>query len=460
LPRAAHFDHEIMRLFQQVGIAQAVSPHARPVPAYEFRAADGQVLMRFDHGGDNPSGWSTGYMFHQPGVENALRAQLRDADHAEARLGWRLEGLEQDADGVSAVFAGPDGPATIRALYLVGCDGGASLVRRQVGIELDDYQFDEPWLVIDAKTPPQARLPEISLQICDPARPVTCVPMGPGRHRWEFMLLPGETPDEVLSDAFILPKIAQWNCGQVELERRAVYRFHGLVARQWRLGRVLLAGDAAHQMPPFAGQGMCSGLRDAANLAWKLKAVLRENADPALLDTYQAERDPHVRGIIELAIGMGRMVCTLDATAAALRDQAMLAQRAAGGPGLAAPATRLSGGCLMSGPGAAGEIFPQPWAGAAPERVGLDDLLGDGPWLISRGPIVETAGGSPRVISTADPMLAAMREPLEAWLEAQSAQAVLVRPDRYVFGTGAAAALRQAWSQALAPSPLVLEPTS
>jgi 3-(3-hydroxy-phenyl)propionate hydroxylase len=452
LPRAAHFDHEVMRLFQQVGIAQAVAPHARPAPAYEFRTADGQVLMSFDLSGDNSSGWSTGYMFHQPGIENALRAKLRESEQADARLGCQLESLVQDADGVTAQLSGPDGPVTIRARYLVGCDGGASVVRRELAVALDDYQFDEPWLVIDAKTPQGARLPDVSLQICDPTRPVTCVPMGPGRHRWEFMLLPGETPEEVLSDDFIAPRIAQWDCGEIALERRAVYRFHGLVARQWRVGRVLLAGDAAHQMPPFAGQGMCSGMRDAANLAWKLKAVLRDGADEALLDTYQAEREPHVRSIIEQAIGMGRLVCTLDPAAAAMRDEGMLAQRAAGGPGLPPPASRLEGGCLMRGMTAAGEIFPQPWAGVGADRIGLDDLLGDGPWLISRASVHEGGGIDLRTASTADPSLSAVRAPLEAWLDAQSAEAVLVRADRYVFGTGAPAALRQAWSQALAPS--------
>ncbi len=452
LPRAAHFDHEIMRLFQQVGIAQDVQAHARPAPTYEFRAADGQVLISFDLSGDNPSGWSTGYMFHQPGVEIALRAKLQAAETAEVRLGWRLEAVEQDQDGVTATLAGPQGSSTVRARYVVGCDGGGSVTRRQVGIELDDYQFDEPWLVIDAKASQGATLPEVSLQICDPARPITCVPMGPGRHRWEFMLLPGETPEEVLSDDFILPKIAAWNCGEITLERRAVYRFHGLVARQWRSGRVLLAGDAAHQMPPFAGQGMCSGLRDAANLAWKLEAVLRGAADEALLDTYQAEREPHVRGIIDLAIGMGRMVCTLDVAAAAMRDQQMLAQRAAGAPGLPMPTTRLTGGCLMAGPAAAGELFPQPWTGAGPERIGLDDMLGEGPWLISRSRPDATETGL-LAVSTADPILARVRAPLEAWLDAQAADAVLVRPDRYIFGVGATDALRAAWRQALAASP-------
>ena len=451
LPRAAHFDHEIMRLFQQVGVADEVGRHARPAPAYEFRAADGQVLLRMDLPALASCGWASGYMFHQPAVENALRAKLEQSPLAQVRLAHRFERLDQDADGVTANLQGPDGSSTVRARYVVGCDGASSLVREAIGGALDDYQFDEPWLVIDAVLADAARAPEVNLQICDPARPTTCVLMGPGRHRWEFMLLPGETPEQVLNDAFIAPLIAGWDCGPVQIERKAVYRFHGLVAKSWRSERVLLAGDAAHQMPPFAGQGMCSGLRDAANLAWKLKAVIKDQASSALLDTYQVEREPHVRTYIELAIGMGRVVCTLDRDIAAQRDAGMLAQRAAGAPALppAAPAP-LTGGGFMDGAPAAGTIFPQAVSGHTEPRLRLDDILGAGPWLIAR-----TAAQDLDAIAVADlhaPQLRPFRPALEAWLDHHQAQAVLIRPDRYVFGVGEPRVLAAAYLQALRPA--------
>ncbi|MBI1197031.1 MAG: bifunctional 3-(3-hydroxy-phenyl)propionate/3-hydroxycinnamic acid hydroxylase [Phenylobacterium sp.] len=432
LPRAAHFDHEAMRLFQQLGIAEDVLAHARPVPDYEFRAADGQLLMRFDAPAGRPgAGWRSGYMFHQPGLENALRAKVAAQLGVEVRLGARLLSLSDDGAGVSARIEDAGGERTVRARYLVGCDGGSSVVRTALGVGLFDYGFDEPWLVIDAKVGDGARTPEVNLQICDPERPTTCVLMGPGRHRWEFMLKPGETAEQVLADDFIQPLIATWDCGPVELERRAVYRFHGLVAKAWRVGRVLLAGDAAHQMPPFAGQGMCSGLRDAANLAWKLAAVLK-GADAALLDTYQTEREPHVRAYIELAIGMGRTVCTLDPQVAAQRDAAMLA-RGPKAAGMASP--RLGPGLLMEGDGA-GVLAPQPWA----DGVGLDDALGPGAWLIARGAVPEAPDVT--AVSIDAPRLAPYREALAAWLDAKGAPAVLVRPDRYVFGVGEPAAWR------------------
>lgn len=450
LPRAVHFDHEIMRLFQQLGIADEVARHSVPLPPYEFRTADGRLLMSFPPELEAASGWAGGYMFHQPSLETALRDILATEPQAEVRLDCRFEALAQDAGGVTARVVGPEGPAEIRARYLVGCDGASSPVRQAVGGTLSDYGFDEPWLVVDVTSQPGARTPEVNLQVCDPARPTTCVMAGPGRHRWEFMLLPGETVDDVLQDGFIEALLAPWDCGPVEIERRAVYRFHGLVAERWRTGRVLLAGDSAHQTPPFAGQGMCSGLRDAANLAWKLDAVLTGQADEALLDTYQPEREPHARSLIELAIGMGRIVCALDRDAAASRDREMLARQAAGASPL--PPMRpapFAQGCIWAGTPGAGNLFPQPTWGDGPRRLRLDDGLGDSPWLVSRAP---AAGGPGMVVHHLDePALAPFRADLLHWLDAHGAEAVLVRPDRYVFGTGAPTPLAAAWALALRP---------
>lgn len=453
LPRAAHFDHEIMRIFQRLGVAGEVLRHARPAPGYEFRNRDGQLLVSVrGRSRPSPSGWASGYMFNQPGLERALRGKLEGSPLAAIRLGERFESLEQDADGVSAVIAGPSGPRSLRCRYLVGCDGARSLVREAIGSDLDSYGFDEPWLVIDAVVTPGGRVPEVNLQVCDPARPTTCVLMGPGRHRWEFMMLPGETAEEVLRDDFIQSLLAPWNVGQaIGIDRKAVYRFHGLVAKTWRSGRVLLAGDSAHQTPPFAGQGMCAGMRDAANLSWKLKAVLAEGAEDALLDTYQVEREPNVRAYIELAIAMGRVVCTLDPEVAAARDARMLAALSAGTSPLP-PATPppMAAGILAPGTPEAGMLFPQPWTGTAGEGQGLDDVLGPGAWLIVDGEAPPATGGvAIRIVSLTDAPLAPFRAALAGWLAERGVPAVLVRPDRLVFGTGAPAALLGRFAEAL-----------
>jgi 3-(3-hydroxy-phenyl)propionate hydroxylase len=380
-------------------------------------------------------------MFHQPATEHALRRRLAENPLVSLSTGHRFIGIfDSDERGVSASVAAPDGlEYRVRARFLVGADGGASLVRRIAGIELFDYGFEEPWIVVDATAADESGLPQHAVQICDPRRPTTVMPMSPGRRRWEFMLLAGEQADEMLEDSRIAQLLASHvRPNQVEVVRKAVYLFHGLVAKKWRVGPVLLAGDSAHQMPPFMGQGMCSGLRDAANLAWKLALVCKHSVDPALLDTYQTEREPQVRHIIERAIEMGRIVCTLDGEVARARDEQMLRARSVG-VSIALPSLPgIVDGFVTATP-MAGELFPQPRAHLANGSEGrLDDLMGHEFWLISR-----------RTIGESLPHLKAVQlgvdlfddGTIDNWLRKADAEAVLIRPDRYVYGTGSQAAL-------------------
>lgn len=449
LPRAAHVDHEIMRVFQKLGIAEAIEPSIRPAPPYEFRSASGETLIRMD---PDPmgslSGWAQSYMIHQPGIERALRAAL-EASGVAVRLGHSVVAVNQNRNGVTIML---DDGGTMRTRYVVACDGASSVVREALGITLEDLKFDEPWLVIDALVDALDLLPPVNLQVCDPARPTTCVHMPAGRHRWEFMLLPGEGAAAMLDDTVIERLLEPWGvAGHVKVERKAVYRFHGLMAAQWRIGRVLLAGDAAHQMPPFAGQGFCSGVRDAANLAWKLAAVIHAAADSSLLDTYQTEREPHVRGYIDMAIGMGRVVCTLDPHAAAARDAGLLWRRAGGGP-LPGPTTPVHGaGIFLSGNAGAAMLFPQPWDRGRTAPARLDDILGEGGWLIGRGDYNGLLPASVRYHDLDSPLLAPFQAAVAEWLTPRGA-AVLVRPDRYLFGTGDTAMLADAFSRDLAAS--------
>ena len=432
LPRAAHIDHEVMRIFQQAGAADVIAASSRCTTHYDFLTADGQILLRFE-GSDQvgPGGWPAANMIHQPSVERALRDRLGSVENVDLRSGWEFTGFSQDDVGVVVRFETADGSCAVRAKYLVGADGARSPVREMAGIAIDDLGFDEPWLVIDTIVHDFDRLPKINLQICDPARPTTCVLMGAGRHRWEFMIRPGETAEEVLDDAFIAALLAPWNVeGAVTLERKAVYRFHAKVAREWRKGRVLIAGDAAHQTPPFAGQGMCAGIRDAANLAWKLGLVVTGGADDAILGGYQTEREPHVRATIGIAMMMGQTVCITDPAAAAERDAQMLAARAAGqSPDGAIAWPPITDGLILSGSAGAGRYFPQSCSG----ELRFDDVQPHGEWLLTR----DGVAASP----FADDVI--------RWLDAHDTEAVLVRPDRHIFGTGAATELHAAWATAL-----------
>ena len=439
-PRAAHFDHEIMRIWQKLGIAEAVLPWTRQMYEYEFRNAAGDILLRFDQRGvEAPSGWAPSYMFHQPALEEALRRRVEDFSTVEVCLGTSLKSIDRnDANGITATITADGKDEPVRARFLIGCDGGASLTRRQIDGELFDYGFDEPWLVIDTLAKHEEGLPPFGVQSCDPRRPTTVMPMSPLRRRWEFMLKPDETPDTMLDDAKIAELLKPWvKPGQVELVRKAVYRFHGLVAKTWRDKSVLLAGDSAHQMPPFMGQGMCSGIRDADNLAWKLEAILRGHANAALLDTYQQEREPQVRQIIEGAIAMGRIVCVQDEQAASVRDQGMIAARAAKAQTSNDPLPGLPGfkaGFFHPSP-RAGELLPQTTAARTNDgrRGRLDDILGDGFWLLTRQ-ATATHAHVKSVVLGHD--LTDETGRLEHWLDDAGAQAALIRPDRYVFGTG------------------------
>ena len=448
LPRAAHVDHEVMRIFQSMGVADEIMATSRPVSRYDFLNADRKVLFQFGNGDHlGPGGWPRSNMIHQPSVERCLRNRIQREQRIDFRSQWRFESYSECDGIVQAACSTLSGKRTLTACFLIGADGTRSPVRESDGIELDDLQFDEPWLVIDTIVHDASRLPDGNLQICDPARPTTCVLMGNGRHRWEFMIRPDENPEDLLDDKVIEQLLEPWNVqGSVTLERKAVYRFNARVAKAWRKSRVLLAGDAAHQMPPFAGQGMCSGQRDAANLAWKLGAVLR-GAPVALLDDYQRERELNVRLIIDTSIMMGRTVCITDPVEAAQRDAGMLAANPADSPPLQIPDyPPLSAGCLLDQTRGAGSYFPQ---SVSSGHQRLDDILGSGPWLICRsaqGTIRTNASEADvKPLSLEDAELAPFHRPLSAWLNEHDAEAVLVRPDRYVYGTGVGETLVATW---------------
>jgi 3-(3-hydroxy-phenyl)propionate hydroxylase len=425
LPRAAHCDHEVLRILQGLGCADEIVAAVQLNEGMDFLTANREVMLRFRAPGLAPTGWPASVLFHQPGFEGALRRAVL-AGRADVRLGVGVAAIEQAAETVTATR---DNGERIRARYAVGCDGARSLVRRAIGAAMHDLEFEEPWLVVDLLLHgPIAGLPDRPLQVCDPARPHTLVPMPWPRFRFEFMLLPGDDPDAIQRPARVRELVAAWiDPALVEVERAAVYTFHGLIARQWRAGRIFLAGDAAHQMPPFLGQGMCSGMRDAANLTWKLAEVQQQHAPDALLDTYQREREPHVRTIVDLAVGFGRIICTTDPEIAAARDTQMLStQHAEADAPQGTPA--LNGGDAI-GPGG-GSLSAQPWI----DDRRLDDLVGPRFALITRTPLAnnnpDRTWWSPRAT-----ILDAQTFPqLQPLLDGHDA--TVIRPDHYIYASG------------------------
>ena len=435
LPRAAHIDHEGMRILQEAGAADEIFATSRRVARYDFLNARRKVLMRFD-GADRigAGGWPSANMIHQPSVESALRRSLASQPKADLHQGWEVRSFVDDGAGITAEIATAEGVRSVRSRYLVGADGARSPVRRAAGIAFEDLRFEEPWLVVDVLVDDETRLPSANLQICDPKRPTTCVLMGEGRHRWEFMILPGETPEQVVTNAFVEALLEPWDVkGAVRIERKAVYTFRARIADQWRKGNVILAGDAAHQTPPFAGQGLCSGLRDASNLAWKLAAIVQDGASESLLDSYQPERGPHLRATIDMAVMMGRMVCTTNPWSAFMRDVKIALGRALGKlPSGPPDYPAIAKGAILAGSPGAGRYFPQP---ISTQGTRLDDRMGLGGWLVSRNDLQA-------------PGMLPFAGPITQWLDQHGAEAVLVRPDHYVFGAGSPDDLRAAWAAA------------
>lgn len=396
LPRAVHFDHEVMRIFQSAGVAQEVLPHTASIDDYRFLNADRELLLGGKIGGpSSDQGWDVDYMFHQPSLERVLRDGAEALPTVEVGYGGELVDVEERDDGVVAIVRGPEGEERIEGRFLVGADGAASATRRAVGLELEDLGFDEPWVVVDLQG--AQGLPDYCIQLCDPARPTTLVPGAHGFYRFEFMLRPGEGP-EMDRPENVRRLLAAWlDPDSVEIVRAAVYRFHAVVARRWATGRVAIAGDAAHQTPPFLGQGMCAGIRDAANLAWKLDLMLRGEASPSLLESYGSERGPHVRSFIDTAILLGRIICTQDPELAHARDAQMLADGKAGKP-VVPTLPDLGPGCLQGGSArsahpSVGRLAPQPFVrseggnGSVPSEGGdtrLDDVTGPGFQLVVR----------------------------------------------------------------------------
>jgi 3-(3-hydroxy-phenyl)propionate hydroxylase len=456
LPRAVHLDHEMMRLFQSAGVIDRVRADMRDTEGHLHVGADHGVIRYMGTvGRPRPFGWSNDYFFYQPELEEHLRQALVQHPSIELRFGARFEGLRQEDDGVTVMFREGAVAQEIRGRWVIACDGARSSVRKALGVRLDDLDFEEPWLVVDAEVaapvrfppisgvPEAANLQQLSVMMCDPRRPTTIVP-GRGNHRrWEFMLLPGEGDQEMMRPENVARLVGPYLDGVPHtILRAATYRFHGLIAERWQVGNVFLAGDAAHQTPPFFGQGMCHGFRDVANLAWKMALVAGGKAGSALLDTYQPERDPHVRAVISAAVATGRYICVLDPVAAAARDAEMRERAKQAQPTTAADLIPpISAGVVADRPNS-GARFIQPWIVRGEGRALLDDVTGDG-WRLFVADAALADRAAEAVVAELPGLgvtiwnVEAIGDDgaLKTWLADHQALAVLVRPDHYVFGT-------------------------
>ncbi|WP_174293445.1 bifunctional 3-(3-hydroxy-phenyl)propionate/3-hydroxycinnamic acid hydroxylase, partial [Sphingomonas bacterium] len=392
LPRAIHFDAEIMRVFASIGLRDALAQATRPLGGSVYLGADLKPIRTFRSPGPaHADAAHPSNLFYQPQLEAILRDNLQRFEQVDVRLGHDVREVVQDDGGCRVTATTADGDTVeIDAAFVLACDGASSPVRKALGIELDDIGFQERWLVVDTfvrgamrwpdayAIPPEVRDGRFSLMVCDPSRPATLIPSIGDHRRWEYRLEPDEPDALVTSDAWLRREIGAWvDPDDVEMIRSAVYNFRALIAHRWQEGRIFLAGDAAHQTPPFFGQGMCHGIRDATQLIWKLRLMLDGAASPALLDSYQVEREPHVRAIVAASVAAGAAVCITDAAAACARDaefRAIEAARATAPVAMTDVVPPIHAGAID--PATGGARFPELVVDDDGQRIALDTLLG------------------------------------------------------------------------------------
>ncbi|ESW62253.1 MAG: 3-(3-hydroxyphenyl)propionate hydroxylase [Rhodobacter sp. CACIA14H1] len=480
LPRAVTYDHEIARIFATLGIDSendpAISYHDE---LYYWKNRDRQDIQIVDWQSQSASGWRVRYWFNQPMMEQRLLSIAATLPQITLLRGWQGIGLDQDAKGVTLSLqrnpeeVGPNGERrTLRAKFVAGTDGANSFVRESLGIENEDKGYFFDWLILDM-------IPSFDYvasrggepaqwQLCDPKRPTTIVPGGPGpvaggpaRRRWEFMVLPGESAHDLQKPERAWELLKPWGVTpeNAELERSAVYRFQARWAKQWNKGRCVIGGDAAHLMPPFAGEGMCAGVRDAVAMAWRLNGILEGKFGMDVLESYTTERVEHAKHYINFSQELGQIICIADEAVAADRDARMMADLAArGGTPVPTDICQLGHGAWCNESAHAGELSVQGIVEADGKRDRFDQVVGQG-WVL----LGHDANPSEALTEAQRRQLAALEGislrltpkggqggavdsdgTIGAWLNRIGARYVLIRPDFYVALTADRAETLQA----------------
>lgn len=446
-PRAVHLDDEIYRILGRLGVGEAFAGISRPTHGLRLLDHKLRVLAEFrratSHG---RHGYPAANLFDQPELEHLLRANLAHHPQATVRGGIEVTALEQDPNGVTVRYTETSSGSSgaVRTRYVLGCDGANSLTRTTIGSTMHDLRFAQRWLVLDIATDVDLGQWDGVHQVCDPDRAGTFMRVGETRYRWEFRLKPHETVDVYSDPGWLRRLTAPWTghvaAEELEIVRVAEYTFRAQIADRWRDRRLFILGDAAHLTPPFIGQGMGAGLRDAANLAWKLAGVLEDTLPEQILDTYQHERRPHARALIRTAKLIGTAMTRGGAPGNVLRS--MIAPHLYRVPGISnlildsrTPPLRPSAMVHVrpGRHGLAGTLSPN---APLPDGRRLDAvtdgrfalITADEPTAEERAEI--TARGA--IIVIADP-----GSELRAWLDEGRVRTALVRPDGTVLGDGA-----------------------
>lgn len=457
LPRLTALCGECCRIIQATGrnLEEAFS-HTRPLASCNFVDAHGKPLLTVPYPSDI-GGWPSRVSMFQPDIERAIADKVKAADNVEVLRGWEASELWQDADCAFVMItpsARTDGQArlrTLRAKYVVGADGARSFVRQSLAVPVKDFGLHERWLNYDAENlkPLDARFMELNIYM-DPARPHMYMPIGTRGLRLEFRVMDGESDEDVARPGFaeeFMHRKYGIDPAEFRIMRRVVYHYRTRLAQTWRVGRAFLIGDAAHTMPPYMGQGAAAAIRDGRNLGWKLIEVLAGRSDDALLDSYQVEREPHLKTIQDASTYLSHMVNVSDPVQARHRDEGMRRQGIAEPPGLPALTDgvlqRTSDGSVAA---SAGSFAPQGRLRRDDATQRGDDILGSGFQLwLRREPGTSLGSGVRAWLGALGCSIGVFQGPSEDavvdidgtylnYLDAQDADAVIVRPDFHVFG--------------------------
>ena len=428
-PRATHIDDETMRTLQTLG-ADSLEPQFLRMTGYTLRKADGTPFMVHEWPFTaTDQGWLSDYMFHQPDFESQLRGRLAADSNADLWLGWEVNSIDQSNDSVELKLEerATNRVATLRAAYVVGSDGANSFVRKWMASEVEDFHASQRSLIIDifAFEHPKSLPATAVFILCRSPLPLTYVPIYPPMLRFEFMLGSEHQAHEMEDPNCVYEMLSPYiRPGKYRIMRTDAYEWHSHVVRGWRKQRVFVAGDAAHTMTPMLGQGMCAGLRDAANLAWKLALVIQGVSPEDLLDTYELERSPHVQGQVVESAKLGNLIEAIGKGEI---------KELGGNPEQVERERPLLGPGLTDVPkGAVGRLAPQPRSG---DGRRLDDVAGYNFTIVGSPAVIEAADNKTRetwrrlgavVLSEQGPFV-------EQWLGSNNADAAIIRPDRYAF---------------------------
>ncbi|BBX48655.1 bifunctional 3-(3-hydroxy-phenyl)propionate/3-hydroxycinnamic acid hydroxylase [Mycobacterium cookii] len=446
-PRAVHLDDEVHRIIARLGVGAEFAAISRPAMGLRLLDRDFRLLAQFQRdAGASIHGYPQANMFDQPELEALLRANLANYPNAQLRGDVDVTNVSQSDPGcVTVEFTdrSTGEQHLVEARYVLGCDGANSITRASIGSAMKDLGFEQRWLVADVATEAELNQWDGVHQVCNPVRAATYMRIGPTRYRWEFRLLSGESADDYRTLTALRQLIEPWVEGiddrRLQVLRIAEYTFRAQLADRWRDRNVLLLGDAVHLTPPFIGQGMGSGLRDAMNLAWKLAAVIGDDLPAGSLDTYEAERKPHVRMMIRLALGMGWAMTAGGRLGNLIRR--LLVPRLYLIPGvrtrlLNSNTPPLRSSALILKPrrphGLSGSLCPNP---VVSDAVRLDTLLGNGFGLITAKPLDQPRREELRLRGTTV-VIAQPGSELARWLRSGRALAAVVRPDRTVMQSG------------------------